>query len=385
MEPSGIRKRTRRAIYDFIRAEGQATKNEIAAALGISLPIVSKYLNHFIRDGLLAKGEKLSSTANGGRRPVAYTCVPDGRIAIGVDITQTRVRTVLVDLERHVLRSRRTQREFERSPEYFAFVGQEVEALLEDVDRAHLLGVGVAVPGLISETTQEVTFGRVIDNAGVSVADFARHIPFHTRLVHDSDAAGLAEFWGEYGLRNAFYISLSNSVGGSVLIKDEIYRGDGEFAGEIGHLTLHPGGKRCYCGQLGCMDAYCNSGLLADQADGTVEQFFEKLAEGDAVAAEVWEEYTSNLARALHNIRVLFGCPIILGGDVGAQLGDQLDGLAAKVDKLSFLTSRSADFLLPCSYTTQPVATGAALYLVSEFHQEIGPVSPGGSQSVPLA
>lgn len=230
------------------------------------------------------------------------------------------------------------------------------------------------MPGLVSEATESVTYGRALLNEGIAVTDFARHLPFRARLVHDSDAAGLAEFWHGREGGNAFYVSLSRSVGGSVLINGEIYRGDGEFAGEIGHVRIHTDGDLCYCGKRGCVDAYCNARVLARSAsDGTLEGFFQELSEGRDEIAEVWDRYTSNLARAVNNVRVLFGCPVILGGDVGAHVGPHLAEIHTKVDDLSFLESPSESFLEACSYRDNPVATGAALYLIDEFREELGP------------
>lgn len=376
---SGITKRTRRAIYDLIREHGTATQNEIAAALEISLPTVTKYLRHLIEAGLVEQGPKLSSGSNGGRSPISYACVPDGRFAVGVDITRDRITCLVTNLDRGVVTLRQAHRDFDRSDEYFEFVGREVMAMIDEagIDKARILGVGVAVPGLINEATGQVTYGRVIDNHGITAAGFARHLPFPTRLVHDSDAAGLAEFWPRETVENAFYISLSKSVGGSVRVNDVLYRGDGEFAGEIGHLRIHEGGLRCYCGQFGCVDAYCNAGVLSQQADGSLDDFFARLSEGGPAEVDVWDRYTSDLALAIHNVRVLFGCAIILGGDVGARIHDYMDDLRSKVDGLSFLASHSETFLVPCTYTTQPVATGAALSFVDEFRQDLGPAQGG--------
>ena len=386
-EAPGIKKRTRRALYEYVREQGMATKNDIAAALNISLPTVTKYLTHFMEAGLLEPRTKLSSGSHGGRSPIAYACAANGRFAIGVDITRDRVRCIVVNLERDVLGGRRTRRAFERSESYFEFVGREVEATIIDagIDRDRILGVGVAVPGLISETTGVVTYGRVIDNAGLSATDFRRHIPYETRLVHDSEAAGFAEFWSAQTVENAFYISLSKSVGGSVVVRNGMYRGDGEMAGEIGHMRIHDNGLRCYCGRDGCMDPYANSEVLSRHTDGSVEAFFQRLAEGDADVTEAWDHYTSDLAIAIHNIRVMFGSTIILGGDVGAHCGPHIESLRAKVDGLSFLASSSASYLIPCSYTHHPIATGAALYLVDEFRQTLGAVQRGSGRTSGVA
>ena len=56
-------------------------------------------------------------------------------------------------------------------------------------------------------------------------ADIAKYIPYHNRLFHDSAAAGYAEVWDRNDLDDAFYLSLSNSVGGAVIVANKIFEG----------------------------------------------------------------------------------------------------------------------------------------------------------------
>ncbi|WP_168582338.1 ROK family transcriptional regulator [Gephyromycinifex aptenodytis] len=370
---TGTRSETRRVVYSFIHEQGMATKQDIASALSLSLPTVSKYLSHFLACGFIEKKAKLASGEHGGRSPVAYACIPHARYAIGLDINAARVSAVVITLDQEVVHRRRTVRRFERTPEYLRFLGAEVEELVREsgVDRCAILGVGIAIPGLVSARTGEVFYGKVIDVLGMSAADFGAHLEFPCHLAHDSDAAGLAEFWGRGANSNAFYISLGNSVGGSVLLGGEIYSGDG-VAGEVGHLLVVPGGKRCYCGQRGCLDPYCNATVLSAMADGSVDNFFLLLDSGDAKAEAVWEKYTDILAGALHDIRTIFGCRIILGGDVGVHLAGRLAPLEAKVDALSFREDPAADYLQACRHRTESIATGAALHFVDQFRHDPG-------------
>ncbi|QGF23233.1 winged helix-turn-helix transcriptional regulator [Raineyella fluvialis] len=60
---------TRRAVYEFVREQGLATKKDIADGLGISLPTVAKYVRFFLDAGLLKKGAKLSSGSSGDATP----------------------------------------------------------------------------------------------------------------------------------------------------------------------------------------------------------------------------------------------------------------------------------------------------------------------------
>ena len=81
---------------------------------------------------------------------------------------------------------------------------------------------------------------------------------------------------------NAFYISLSNSIGGAMIIDNAIYEGDSLKGGEIGHMTVVPeGGELCYCGKRGCFDTLCRAGNLDQYTDGNLEAFFQLLANGD--------------------------------------------------------------------------------------------------------
>lgn len=385
MTSHGIRRQTRRQIYEFVHEQGLATKREISTALNLSLPTVSKYLTHFVKEGLMRPAAKVSPGLQGGRSPIAYGCVTDGRLAVGVDITRDTITCLLVDLGRNVLAQRNAAVPFDRSDDYFRVVANEIESMITDsgVEQRRILGVGIAVPGLVSETTGSVTYGRVIDNFGMSAEDFGRFIPYRTRIVHDSDAAGQAEFWPDYGPGNAVYVSLSRSVGGSVLIGGEIYRGDGEFAGEIGHLCIHANGLACYCGQRGCMDPYCNSSVLYRHTDGSLDLFFQKLSQNDPDIRAVWDKYASDLALALHNVRVLFGCRIIIGGAVGARIKPYIADIRNKVDALGFLATDSRTFLFPSVYLREPVATGAALYLIDNFRQELGPLPSADDEPTP--
>ncbi len=359
-----------RAIYGYVRDRGQATKADIAAALGLSLPTVNKYVAHFLDTGFLHKAAKLASGSHGGRSPVAYSVVPDARVAIGMDVRGSHVTSVLVDLDRHVRADRRTPRPFERSEAYLRFLGDEVKQLVAaaDVGRERVLGVTVAMPGLVDTENNEVIYGRVIDNTGMTAAELGRHIDFPTTLVHDSDAAGLAEFSPRFESSNAFYISLGNSVGGAAVINGAVFVGDGVFSAEIGHVRISDDGPTCYCGQRGCFDAHCNAHVLSGLADDSLELFFERLDAGDPAATQAWSTYTDHLARAIHDVRALFGCTIILGGDVGTWLVDRLPEVHTKVDALRWLDDRAEDYVVPANRRSHVISTGAALFLIEEFH-----------------
>jgi len=80
--------------------------------------------------------------------------------------------------------------------------------------------------------------------------------------VMDNDAnvgaLGEAIYGAGKGLGPAvFYMTVSTGIGGDVVIDGHIYRGSDSYAGEIGHLTVRPGGPECLCGAYGCLERMC--------------------------------------------------------------------------------------------------------------------------------
>lgn len=368
MDIIDIKKDNRNKIYFYIRNKKMATKQEIAYDLSLSLPTVTQNLTALVKQGLISSDCKVVSKS-GGRNPVAYSYVADAKVAIGLDITKNHIKSVIVDLDGSIINYTYKRQKYQRNDEYLKLLSQEVEAIIESVqlDRNKILGVGIAVPGLVKEEEGYVEQGRVIDNTGMSREEFSKYIQYPTKLIHDSNASGFSEIWLSSNIHNAFYISLCVSVGGSVLINDNLYLGDGLYSGEVGHLNLIPNGEQCYCGQKGCFDAYCNSDILANYTDKDLSYFFRQLEEGDEKLKNVWDQYLEHLAVAIHDIRMLFGCSIIVGGYVGAYMKDYMDILYKKVDAKSPFGESAANYLTPCRNRKESVATGAALYQVKQF------------------
>src|SRR5258708_30515578 len=69
------------------------------------------------------------------------------------------------------------------------------------------------------------------------------------------------------GMRPLFYMTLSTGIGGGILTEHGVYRGADSYAGELGHLTIRPGGPLCLCGAYGCFERMC-CGLWLEKDHG---------------------------------------------------------------------------------------------------------------------
>lgn len=365
-----IKKANRNRIYNTIREKGSVSRQDLVYDLKLSLPTITQNLTDMLEEGLLCESGSFGHT--GGRRARAYSVVSDARVSIGLDITRNHISVVVVNLAGEITLHRRVVCPFANEDSYFRKLGSMAEEAVREkgMKEEQILGVGIAVPGLITEDHQRIFFGKILNFTGLTLQDFARYIPYPCKLFNDADAAGFAETCRNRELNNFFYISLSNNVGGSVLINRQVYKGEGPRSGEVGHMTVVPDGRPCYCGKKGCFETYCNASILSGETGGDLELFFKKLQAGDAHLKEIFDEYLHYLSIAVNNVRMLFDCKVILGGYVGAYMEDYMDELK-KLAAARNTFEDNADYLLPCSYKKEALAAGAALSYITEFLQEI--------------
>lgn len=361
-----IKQMNRASIYRLFREQPALTRQDIVSSLGLCLPTVTKNVEELMANGLIEISGSKGYT--GGRRAAYYSMVKDAKVALGVDITLNHVTIVAVDLQGTIVASTRQRKRFENVDVYYRYVGNVLQELVQAADfkEDQILGVGIGLPVLVDADRKSILFGKIIDLGDGAFENFSKYIPYQIRLYNDANAAAFTESWASKETGNAFYLMLSNNVGGSMIIDGAVYSGDNQRSGEVGHVTLVPGGKPCYCGQRGCVDAYLAATNLSGLTEGNLQAFFEGVKAGEPTLVQEWEQYLEYLVSTVNTLRLLLDCDIILGGYVGEYLEPYLETVRRKTVERNMF-SANADYLRVCSYKKESIAAGAALNFVTEF------------------
>lgn len=360
----------RNRVYQLVYQRGSISKPEIAVELGISLPTAIQNVKTLQQEGLLEEGEMLEST--GGRKAVSIIFAKNARYAVGADITRSHISIVLINLAGEIIQSVRLDRSFTNNPAYFQEVTGAIAAMIaaSGVEQGSILGAGFSVPGVLTRDGQMIIYSHVLEVAALQCSAISRGLSYPSALCNDANAAGIAEMWKHKYHTDAVYLSLSDTVGGAILLHNELYLGDNQRGGEFGHMTLERNGLPCYCGRKGCVDAYCSALTLSRHTNGDLGRFFERLQTGDADIAAVWEQYKTCLATVLNNLIVSFDCKVILGGYLGEYLEDYVADLRALVaERTTFFGTE--DYITPCAYKKEAAAVGAALLYIRPFIREL--------------
>lgn len=365
-----IKRINRTNVYHYIRANGAVSCRDIQIALGLSLPTIYQNMEELMADGLVMESGDIGNT--GGRRAKTFSVVNDVRVSVGLGLTKDKVTAVIVDLAGEMLICQEEHRKFERTKEYFRFLNELVQKTLEacGIEPERVLGVDIGLPCLTDVKNYRVTYGQIIQLTGATADEVGEYIPFPVRLIHDVYAAGVAEQWMNPDLNNAFYLLLSQTVGGAAFVGGKPYYGDWMRGGEVGHLILYPDGKQCYCGSKGCVDAYLSTDSLLDNRYADLEAFFQALECQELSAVKSFERYVHDLALVLRSIQLTLDCTIILGGKIGKYIGKYIWKVRNELER-SYPFGLNTEYIMACKCQAHSIPIGAALYSVQEYLDSI--------------
>lgn len=364
-----VKRQNKIAIYRELLRFGRMTKPELASSLRLSLPTVGQIVAELVDAGLVTENGIADSI--GGRRALCYSPVIEGRMALGVDITQNHVSTALVDLAGKVRSHVRTKLVFSNTPEYNQQVNAMIKEYLADngVNPDSLIGIGCSLPGIVSADRKSLQISHILKVNKDKPYCFTPDLHVEHLCFNDADAACMVECYAADGLESFVFLSLSNTVGGALTVNRTIHRGWLGRCGELGHVCIDPSRKArmCYCGKRGHYDAYGSAKLLAEKVDNTLESFFQRVEQGDPEMVKALDEYLDYLAILVENVVMFLDIPVVIGGYVGSFLEPYLDRLKAKVAARDNLEFSSTEHIHLCRMKIEAAAVGSALYFVEQF------------------
>lgn len=354
---------TKSKIIEYILYHQTASKAELAKELNLSMPTVLSNVNELIDRGIVVENGEYEST--GGRKAKSIGINTGFCYATGIVITANHVEMVLVNLGNEIVDSKRIRLKFVPDMAYCIEVARNVERFLKELVKSDkMLGIGIAIPGIINQEEHIVIKSHALNIENYSLRFLEQAFQFPVYFENDANAAMMAEDIHKY--QNAVYLSLNHTLGGAFCMGGKLFRGQNQKSGEFGHMTLVPNGMRCYCGKLGCADAYCAASVLTDHNKSSLESFMKKIGQGDQDADEKWNTYLSNLAILIANLRMAYDTDIILGGEVGGYLSEHMITLGQKVIENNGF-DHDVSYLRNCSYEREASAVGAAKYFFDEY------------------
>jgi len=269
---------------------------------------------------------------------------------VGIDLGGTNIKIGLFDSELKLISKTSVATKVDMGPEVVIDkMAQTAKKLLVEVGLSlqDIVAVGIGTPGpakysegIIIKSTNMPTFKNV---------PICRMLKerLGAPVVFDNDAN--VACWGEYavgagkGVKDMVFFTLGTGIGGGIISNGELVHGCDENGAELGHMVIYPDGRKCNCGQRGCVEAYASADSTARRAREAIEagaesslkkvleekgqitskDVYEHLAAGDKLAKEITDGTAKALAITCINMlhttepkRIVFAGGMIAAGDV---------------------------------------------------------------------
>lgn len=251
-------------------------------------------------------------------------------------------------------------------------------------DRFSVLGIGVAVPGLVERSTGTVTLAPHLRWRGEPfAARLTEATGYRCVVANDARTALVAEglFGAGRGREEFVYLNGSASgIGGGIVTDGRPVLGRHGYAGEFGHRVVHPGGLPCHCGRIGCLETEVRRdrlltavGLDDVAAEQLPQALTEALAEGltGKRSAEVRAELDRQvgwLAQGLSDVVTALDPEAVVLGGFLATLADASGGRLQELVRSTGFAALSGDIeVVAAELGTDLLTIGAAELIFADL------------------
>ncbi|MFE7193053.1 ROK family protein [Kitasatospora sp. NPDC057595] len=266
-------RRANLALVLRVVSRAPRSRAEVAAESGLTRAAVSSLAEELIAAGLVVEEGPAAPSGKVGRPGTALGLNPDGPAGLGAEIGVEHLGACVVDLRGEV-RAWRRQEIRNRGRQPAAVMADLAELLRRAVADAGLrpAGLALAVPGLVGADGALLRRAANLgwrDVAAVAelrlalrAANAEELAELPLRADNEANLGGLAELWLGDGPGHFLHVSAEAGVGSAIVVDGRLLRGARGYAGELGHVPVHPEGPRCACGAHGCLEQYAGESAV---------------------------------------------------------------------------------------------------------------------------
>jgi len=300
---------TRTAVLAALAREGLLSRAEIAERLELSPATITTITRRLLGEGLIEEGEPRTSQT--GRPSIPLELVPGAAHALGVQVAHEHVTGVLTRLDATVVHGFRHAFDPD-APDAVETLTALIRAEIDAAARQGLplLGVGIAVPGVVEPETGTLRMSVRLGWTGMPLAARLREA-LGVPVFVDNDISAVTAAERLYGqgadCADFLLVAIGQGIGLGMVLDGAPYRGAAGAAGEFGHLPILPDGPVCSCGNRGCLETQVSTesllrragelGIVSETAE--LEDLRAAVDGGDARGAELLRQAGELLGRTL--------------------------------------------------------------------------------------
>lgn len=383
-----------RLVLSLIRVNKILSSSDLVKITGMRPSTIFNILKDMSAQSLVINLGKGESTEKGGKRPYLWSLNSEAAYALGVDVEVGELTAVILNFCAEIV-AKKIYRidKFETLDELVSHINVIVNDILTEsqIDRSKVVGLGVAVAGIVDINTELVVMTDVFQEMNVPMlAALRKHYSFPVIVENNANASAVGDKWIGVARqsRNSITVLMEfdknvHGLGMGIIVNEELYRGSSFCAGEL----IMP--MSDLAEMLTNVRSQLRSGPVLKQYDSSPASIdtaimIEAAKKGDPVAVSFFRRVGHFIGRRISAIiAVLNPDMLIISGDL-AELNEIIVGPVKEAIEMDTLSITSDTLkVVTSSHGHYSVAMGvASIILGSHFKvpdvRSLNPVRENG-------
>lgn len=330
------------AVYRLIDQLGPISRIDLSRLAQLAPASITKIVREMLEAHLVQETE-IQEPGSRGRPAVGLMVETQAWHFLSVRINRGEINLALRDLSSQLVVEEQLDLPLD-DPQPF------VERIVAHVDQffirhqqklERLTAIAITLPGVIDTGNGIVHSMPFYEVESAPLGEvLERHTGVPVFIQHDISAWTMAEglFGAARGARDVIQVVIDHNVGAGIITDGRLLHGGSSSLVEMGHTQVDPFGKRCYCGNHGCLETIASidsvlelaqqrmSQSMSSQLHGrplTVESLCEAACQGDLLAKDIIVGVGTHVGRILAIMvnlfnpqKILIGSPLNLASEI---------------------------------------------------------------------
>lgn len=325
-------------ILNKIRTSEPISRAQIAKETKLTPPTVGTIVKELLEQQLIQ--ESSLGESQGGRKPTMLAVNTSGFHIIGIDVGLSTIQFIVADLSGKIIDEQEESLIMNVTEEEFlTIVMNGIQKLIDKQSNLKYIGIGVAMHGIVDAEKGVAEFAPNLKLRNIPIKEKLEEVfEMDVKVENDAKAFALGEAWFLQQLeqKSMIAVNIGRGIGAGIVIDGKLYNGEHGIAGEIGHMIIDIHGRKCSCGNNGCLQTLASGPAivtrtleaLEENSDSllyhwkkeqelTAELVHQAALEEDQLARKILRETGNYIGIALANVVHVYNpSTIIIGGGV---------------------------------------------------------------------
>jgi predicted NBD/HSP70 family sugar kinase len=290
----------------------ETTRIELSRVTGLNKATISTIMADLALKDIVVETNRIVKTS--GRSAIIYALNKNAGRIISIELLYESVYGVVTNLYGTILYEVTMPVSSVEFQTYLKTLMETIDELKRNTyDSTYgLIGIGIGVYGILSKQKKIkfATFNSWKDIDLKSIIE--EYTGIETYVENEANISALGEHLVFTHDENLISLNIGAGVGMGIIIDNKLYTGENGYAGEIGHTIVVPNGKRCVCGNYGCLEKYIAEPAIIEQYESltkqkiTIDEFIHRYKDHEPNAIKTYTEFIDFLSIGINNVSLMF-------------------------------------------------------------------------------